>query len=892
MNAFVRKEIRLLLPNWTVGLLAALSVWLIPLEHSASGLRIALEVITVLFCPALVVMMALDSFGGELAAGTFSSLLAQPMPRARIWRTKTLVLALGVALVYAAWGLSVVKHFGGVPGHEPSEIRDALVAAGLFALVACSGGLWTVLLFRQLAVAFWLTLLIPAGLLTLIEIVQPTRLACPINSVRIAALLAYSAAGFLWARWMFLRAQDTPWTGGTIALPQWNFGWPGSTAKRPRMALLAKEVQLHQSQLLLAGLLAMLHLGVMALRRFGGDLHKYLLLEFMVDQFWMLWLVMPLLVGSAAVAEERKLGTLEGLLGLPLKRRTLFAIKFGAVLLLSILLGAVMPLLLEGHRILPDSHFNVSSLMDGGTWHIPENLRGQTILVLLLDVLRLVSAWMPFLILAAISAGVATLSFYASTLTRNPLQALGPAVLIISAAATLLSLATAPERVFAWPLWRGPLVYLIGLPLLAATLAGLMYWNFKHLLVGWAVWRRNLLWLLGCLVFVTAVTTAIYQRAWELLLSPAPPHGSARLARAKSVTLHSSYYKLALHLPDGRVWLGYFAMARPSWSQVVSGDWTLVETPGRSRFLDGSNWVSVALCHPQEVAIRADGSLWVSELPAKSHLLAWANLDLPASAPTMVRFGDQSDWRSAVSSYGDMVFLLKNNGNLWRWATNRVNWRQPWPGLLAFQPERIGNDSDWVDPYCAQGRAWFRKADGRTWAFPEYNTKSEQDRIQVDAKAFMQRVWTSRQTPRRSFNWSPVRGVGLCQVGICEDGTLHVAAPYPYVSTGHSRPWERSEKGVQLGRETNWLAASADVEGVAALKADGSLWRWTFPEDPVARPDTARLVRLGTQSDWLAVASLMRGVLSLAEDGSLWFWRFEPHYYSGSLGHPLLYTCA
>ncbi len=62
---------------------------------------------------------------------------------------------------------------------------------------------------------------------------------------------------------------------------------------------------------------------------------------------------MPLLVGCAAMAEERKMATLESQLCLPVKRWTQFRIKFLVVLMFSVALGAVMPWLLEGGRILP-----------------------------------------------------------------------------------------------------------------------------------------------------------------------------------------------------------------------------------------------------------------------------------------------------------------------------------------------------------------------------------------------------------------------------------------------------------------------------------------------------------------------------------------------------------
>ena len=56
------------------------------------------------------------------------------------------------------------------------------------------------------------------------------------------------------------------------------------------------------------------------------------------------------------------MGTLEGQLCLPVKRRTLFAVKIRMVLMLSVLFGLGLPLLLEGARILPDLHYAFNPL--------------------------------------------------------------------------------------------------------------------------------------------------------------------------------------------------------------------------------------------------------------------------------------------------------------------------------------------------------------------------------------------------------------------------------------------------------------------------------------------------------------------------------------------------
>ena len=113
----------------------------------------------------------------------------------------------------------------------------------------------------------------------------------------------------------------------------------------------------------------------------------------------MLWLVMAAVIGSMAVAEERRLGVMEGQLCLPVSRRVQFAIKGFLTLFLGIFLGGIMPMLLEDMGI----GFGSLNPMFGrnhADW------------------------WFP-LGIVAFSAWLALVSFFASTLAKSFLQAVG-----------------------------------------------------------------------------------------------------------------------------------------------------------------------------------------------------------------------------------------------------------------------------------------------------------------------------------------------------------------------------------------------------------------------------------------------------------------------------------
>ena len=146
-----------------------------------------------------------------------------------------------------------------------------------------------------------------------------------------------------------------------------------------------------------------------------------------------------------------------------------------------------------------------------------------------LNILAIIWFSLPLLTFVAISLGMAAMAFYASTLTRNTLQALAPAVLGFILMWLMLLAAAEPEEFSRYPLWHGVLIYLIGVPVLAIVMAALAYGNYKRVLVGWSAWRRNLLTLAIALALVISATAAIYHRAWELLGTTEPPHGVARL---------------------------------------------------------------------------------------------------------------------------------------------------------------------------------------------------------------------------------------------------------------------------------------------------------------------------------------------------------------------------
>jgi len=231
MNALIRKEIRLILPAWIAAMiLATAPVWFMTLGSPVDW-RTQGELAK--FAVALgAIFLGLAPFGQECSSGTFSLLLAQPTPRRGIWGAKVAVVAAALVSVLAVFLLAHLIQMQVTPmrvvflGDQRPQEHDlgtvgAVLWCALAAMVAVAGGLWTTLLFRQVAASVWFTLLVPLVILIFAGKFWE-RFSEPVSIVGLTAtLLLYSVASFWWARRMFLRAQDTAWTGGTLSLPAW-----------------------------------------------------------------------------------------------------------------------------------------------------------------------------------------------------------------------------------------------------------------------------------------------------------------------------------------------------------------------------------------------------------------------------------------------------------------------------------------------------------------------------------------------------------------------------------------------------------------------------------------------------------------------------------------------
>jgi ABC-type transport system involved in multi-copper enzyme maturation permease subunit len=861
MKTLVWKEVRLILPAWLMAvLLAVLPAWYFSVQDLVGWQEEGAMAAFVAFALGAV-FLGLTPFGQECALGTFSVMLAQPVSRRRVWQAKVGVVVAALLLVLAVLVLSYGIRIQALPS------RHILALWTVSALVALAGGLWTTLLFRQVAAALWFTFLVPPVILIATSWLWKN---CSENVAFVGLsgeLLLYSVAGFYLARRLFLRAQDTSWTGGTVALPAWmSFGARARSfaaiRQMPIRALIKKEFQSHHVALLIGAGMLVVHLAVIAVRKMAFDpAHSNDMLYSCLEQWWALWLGLPFLVGSTAVAEERKLGTLESQLCLPTTRRVQFAVKLVTALFLGIVLGGVMPWVAEG---LGGLGFVL------GSFSFRQSLTATCLA----------------------SGAITFVSFYASTLTRNLLQAMGVALVVGLALATFVGWAT--NQAFGGfdssRLWVGPLVEFIGLPTLLVVLLWLAFRNYKHVYVGSQLWRRNLLVILGAMGFIVIATTLIYNRTWQLMMTLEPKHGPARLSGPISPKICTADPRTLLRLPDGhpifgravfvllpdgRLWVanqyqfqatGEYDSFHDRTNRTERLEEIYLAVPVGGEFLSQSNWVTVAGSYGQVVGIQSDGSLW--------NIFSTRGITSYFSAvPKPERIGTASDWKSVSSGYGHFL-ALKQDGTLWGWGHNDNNQLGPGPKEFSNGPVRIGADSDWRSVFARRSISLGIKRDGSVWKWGWLSSAPPGDRGKWTPGAHPEPVrWNLDGT-----DWLVVEHPWNLDLILKRDGTLWAVGEIPRQFLGHyllGKDFGRhfSATPLRVDPDSDWAdTAMDDFNCLALLKRDGSIrqsYVWGFPLvfwGGVWQPSK--------YSDWRAIATLHRyPLVTLAADGTLCAWR-------------------
>ncbi|MCX6924384.1 MAG: hypothetical protein NT154_14395, partial [Verrucomicrobia bacterium] len=332
MNARLIKETRDLLPIFvgTLPLIVVPQLIWPPVMFGVFALGVA------------CVMMAGSTFGAEFQHRTISLLLSQPIPRSVIWRDKMLVLGIGMATSLAALLVCLAVSRPVIDG--PNWL--ALVFIPLCAF--CGAPLYTLVL-RQGIGGMVAAVCAPCGMLAMYALVtqqfsgdEPATLVSAILCLLIIYCALVYRLGF--TTFKRLQAMDVP--ARELGLPSGLEAFlvrpltkVTSQFRGPFATLLKKEFHLQQVSFLLAGVFVLIAVAGFCLAKsypevaagtVGGDIFIYALL-------------LPLVAGAISVGEERGWGMAEWHLTFPPSAVKQWSAKMVATLLTSLVLGLLLP---------------------------------------------------------------------------------------------------------------------------------------------------------------------------------------------------------------------------------------------------------------------------------------------------------------------------------------------------------------------------------------------------------------------------------------------------------------------------------------------------------------------------------------------------------------------
>lgn len=878
---WIRKEVRLLLPNFVIAVLL-LVVTGIKLSDKSYRPEFLVIVAPMFICPIVALLLCLDSFGRELSAGTFSGLLSLPVSRHRIWWTKVLLLLSCMASLWWGWW----KVFSGLRVEASIDPVAPMVWSVALSACAFSGGLLWVNALRQVAAAFWISLLAPLTLilitLRLLDTESPHE-----TTVIGAVLLSYSVIGFLTAYRLFIKAQDGQTASRELSflklVPRLSALFGSTSVPAPKTALgvlLRKELHMHQGLLGLAGLMALAHLGIRALQAWGPPIAKNSALEVVVSAFWCIWFIFPIIAGATLFSEERRLGVWENQLCIPVPhgRQWLWKVLFG--LGLAWLTGALLPVVIQTNELLTDGRVNWHPLYQpDSVW----NRAGGafTVVAFLAHIAsQLPFDPMPLILVSVLAVSLYLLAAYASSLSRSLLQALTMSTAGIFASAFLFAFFSDPETFVGARLFRGLIGPLFAIPIALACLVALTYRNSKQVWVGARLWKRNALVFLIVLSGSATVSAMIYNRVWEGLTPMDVPHGANRLQIPKgaSCIVDASYMDLSLTAPDGRCWRAGLVSNDDSLA-FLFGDLYRVQsfkTPNEA--VPGTNWAQLVVGIHDTVGIQKDGSLWVSEFPQTDRTRP-SKKSIVTPPHRLIRYGTESNWKQVV--HIRVPLLLKTDGTLWLWDRPRGTKAADFEGLHTYAPRQASEDRDWADLRKVSNASYsgvlLRSVTGQAWrlSFSQSNRRENERKLVEPLVLERAEYWDGMSAIKyEDVQGYGFHGHGLFQVALQTNGSLHISSAWgPPRASGRSTLFP-THIPLTEGDSLGWRDIAGNGEQLISVREDGTLWKWSFHPDGTGT-QTPQRIQLGTQSDWVAVFRLHDELVSLAQDGSLWGWQFE-----------------
>lgn len=343
-SALIVKEFRTLLPVWIAGLVA------IGAAFMASDSRILLP--AALGYAIAAVALGVQTVGHEYTNGTIGLLLVQPMDRKRVLVIKLAVLfCLLSVLGAAAW----FAPFNAETWHRPWVWKHPAVAllpivAGFFIAP------WLTMVCRNPLAGIVFTASVPGTLMFGGELIGVVRFGVghpDVDAFRdqfwLSAMILTVGAGAALTWRTFLRLEAIEGTGSDVQMPRW-FSAERPASRHPLWLLMWKELHLQQMTLVVVVLFCIGWATLSLLKDLVPAFADAPLVPVTIIYF----VLLSVLIGSLASAEERNLGVVQWQMLLPMAAWQQWLVKVVVALGLALMMGVALPILLNYLSPAPD----------------------------------------------------------------------------------------------------------------------------------------------------------------------------------------------------------------------------------------------------------------------------------------------------------------------------------------------------------------------------------------------------------------------------------------------------------------------------------------------------------------------------------------------------------
>jgi alpha-tubulin suppressor-like RCC1 family protein len=126
--------------------------------------------------------------------------------------------------------------------------------------------------------------------------------------------------------------------------------------------------------------------------------------------------------------------------------------------------------------------------------------------------------------------------------------------------------------------------------------------------------------------------------------------------------------------------------------------------------------------------------------------------------------------------------------------------------------------------------------------------------------------------------WKMVAAANFHSLAIKENGTLWAWGWGNSHEMGLGQATSKTLVPLQVGKDTNWMSVSTAPDNSVALKKDGSLWVWgnnvnaALGVGKTANSSVYTPTRVGKDNDWVKATASQHMILAIKKDGSLWIW--------------------